>query len=126
ASPAGSRSSCRSSSRQGSSCSSASAAETLRIDADSAVKAEPDPAPSVSVVVQLFAQRGDETIGEVAPESRFEAVEGRFLRRRPMLSERSHVREYPPRGRRSNLHEYGGTHGAGIGYGAASHDPWRE
>ncbi len=77
-------------------------------------------------MTRLVAQGGDEPVGEVASDRRFEAIE-RWLFWHPLLpGEGADVIEDPLRGGRGDLRENGGTHGTGIGPRSPTDDPWRE
>ena len=86
----------------------------------------PEEGGSASGVGRLFAQRGYEAVREVTADRLFETLQGRLLGSPLRGSEGRDVREDSRRGRGSDLCEYGGTHGTGIGTRSLLFDPWRE
>ena len=75
---------------------------------------------------RLFAQCSDEAVRKVPADRLLEPLQSRLLRSAIRGGEGRDVREYPRRGRGSDLYEHGGTHGTGIGNGPLAGDPWRE
>jgi len=77
-------------------------------------------------VARLVAQRGDEAVREVSAQRLFEPLERGLLGSTLGRGESREIRKDPRRCRGSDLREYGGTHGTGIGPIRMAFDPWRE
>ena len=74
----------------------------------------------------LVAERGDESIGEVAAESGLEAIERGRLGDCVFPGDCADIGEEAPRSGRRDRSKDGGTHVPSIGRGSLHVDPWRE